>query len=289
MKDQLIASGSRVLLIDDDAELCELVTQYLTARGFVVETRRNGETGLESAQSGGYSILVLDVMLPGIDGFEVLRRLRSGPASSVPVVMLTAHGDEVDRIVGLELGADDYLGKPFNPRELLARIHAILRRASAGNASAGNASGNAIGNPAGNAVVTAFEATTPIPTAPVPTTPTPSFEITPSSVVERLQERLEVGDVEMNIAARSVRRAGETVELTAVEFELLHVLLRGAGRVALRDELAREALQRKLSPFDRSLDMHISKLRRKLGPDPEGGERIKTLRGIGYIYVRDTP
>lgn len=277
MNDQLIASGSRVLLIDDDAELCELVTQYMTARGFMVETRRDGETGLESAQSGGYSIVVLDVMLPGIDGFEVLRRLRNGPASDLPVVMLTAHGDEVDRIVGLELGADDYLSKPFNPRELLARIHAILRRASASTA---------VGT-GGTAIKTAAPVTAGILEPPMAPAPIPSLEASSPAVVERLQERLQVGDVEMNLPARSVRRAGEIVELTAVEFDLLHVLLRGAGRVALRDELAREALQRKLLPFDRSLDMHISKLRRKLGPDPEGGERIKTLRGIGYIYVRD--
>jgi two-component system response regulator CpxR len=272
MNDQLIGSGSRVLLIDDDAELCELVTQYLTARGFLVETRTDGETGFESAQSGRYSILVLDVMLPGIDGFEVLRRLRSGPTARLPVVMLTAHGDEVDRIVGLELGADDYLSKPFNPRELLARISAVLRRASAGNALQ-----------AAQPIPTTPIPATPAPTIPVATAPSTSLETSPPVVIERLQ----VGDVEINLAARSVRRAGEIVELTAVEFELLHVLLRGAGRVALRDELAREALQRKLLPFDRSLDMHISKLRRKLGPDPEGGERIKTLRGIGYIYVRD--
>src|SRR5688500_3482506 len=185
-------------------------------------------------------------MLPGKDGFEVCREIRR--TSKVPVIMLTAHGDEVDRIVGLELGADDYLGKPFNPRELLARIHAILRRASAGNTT-GHASEASAPVPTG--IVEP-----PVPAAPihslatappaVSAVPISSLETSPPVVVERLEERLQVGDVEMNVAARSVRRSGERVELTAVEFDLLHVLLRGAGRVASRDELARDALQRKL-------------------------------------------
>jgi len=250
-RDKVEAAGARVLIVDDDAGLCELVAEYLAARGFIVETESDGARGLERAQQGNYDLMVLDVMLPGLDGFEVLRRLRAGggEAAMLPVVMLTAHGDEVDRIVGLELGADDYLPKPFNVRELLARMSAILRRISA--------------------------------------TPTALEQATDSLETEQIL----VGAVEMDVGARRVRlagetrQAGETLDLTATEFDLLHILMRGAGRVVTREELAREALGRRLLPYDRSLDMHISKLRRKLGPD--GAERITTVRGVGYIFPKD--
>jgi two-component system response regulator CpxR len=248
MTNQTEAPGTRLLLVDDDAELCELVSHYLSARGFSVETEGDGERGLALAQSGDYTLMVLDVMLPGLDGLEVLRRLRSSPHAGLPVMMLTAHGDEVDRIVGLELGADDYLSKPFNPRELLARINAVLRRTHADAA---------------------------LKPAAAPSAP------------ESPAERVGVGDVELDAAARSVRRGREPVELTAVEFDLLYALLRAAGRVVSREELSHDVLQRKLLPFDRSLDMHLSKLRRKLGPAAQGGERIKTVRGVGYIYVKE--
>jgi len=180
---------------------------------------------------------VLDVMLPGMNGLDVLRKLRA--TSSVPVLLLTARGQDVDRIVGLELGADDYLPKPFNPRELVARIRAILRRTKGGEGGERQAP----------------------------------------------QTSVRVGDVELNPATRTVLRGGEAVDLTAVEFNLLDVLLREAGRVVTRDELAKIALGRMFSPYDRSIDMHISKLRKKLGEDGKGGERIKTVRGVGYIYA----
>jgi len=180
--------------------------------------------------------VVLDVMLPGINGFEVLRRLRS--VSKIPVLLLTARGEDVDRIVGLEIGADDYLPKPFNPRELVARIRAVLRRSKPGKA------------------------------------------------VEAAPEILSVGDVELDPATRNVYRAGQPVELTSVEFNLLEVLLREAGRVVTRERLVNAVLSRKFMPFDRSIDMHVSKVRRKLGDSEESGDHIKTIRGVGYMFAR---
>jgi two-component system response regulator CpxR len=228
-----------VLVIDDDAGLCELVAEYLLSEGYKVEAVHDGEAGVERALSGEHALAVLDFMLPGINGFEVLRRIRA--RSRLPVVMLTARGDDVDRIIGLEIGADDYLPKPFNPRELVARINAVLRRARGGeNESPG-----------------AAPATT-----------------------------LTVGDVEMDTGTRLVRLAGATIELTVVEYDLLEKLLRSPGRIVTREEMVRDVLHRILSPFDRSLDMHVSNLRKKLGHQaPEGVERIKTVRGVGYIYA----
>jgi DNA-binding response OmpR family regulator len=231
----------RVLVIDDDAELSELLTEYLRREGFETEATYDGEAGLRRALLGGYDMVVLDVMLPGLGGFEVLRRLRA--ASTVPVVMLTARGDEVDRVVGLEIGADDYLAKPFSSRELVARIRAVLRRAPNGSS----------------------------PSAPAAST---------------AREIVRVGDVELEHAARAVRRGGETVELTAIEFDLLDLLLRCAGEVVSREEIARTVLDRPLMPYDRSIDVHVSNLRRKLGPHSDSSERIKTLRGVGYLYAR---
>jgi len=225
-----------VLVVDDDVELCDLVKEFLQPEGLQVEAVHNGNRGLERALSGEHALVVLDVMLPGMNGLDVLRKLRA--SSTVPVLLLTARGQDVDRIVGLELGADDYLPKPFNPRELVARIRAILRR-------------------------TRGEGTEK----------------------QAPQTSVRVGDVELNPATRTVLRGGEAVDLTAVEFNLLDVLLREAGRVVTRDELAKIALGRLFSPYDRSIDMHISKLRKKLGEDGKGGERIKTVRGVGYIYA----
>ncbi len=227
----------RVLVVDDDVELCDLVKEFLQPEGLQVEAVHNGNRGLERALSGEHALVVLDVMLPGMNGLDVLRKLRA--TSTVPVLLLTARGQDVDRIVGLELGADDYLPKPFNPRELVARIRAILRRTKGGE---------------------------------------PGERQAPQTSVR-------VGDVELNPATRTVLRSGEAVDLTAVEFNLLDVLLREAGRVVTRDELAKIALGRMFSPYDRSIDMHISKLRKKLGEDGKGGERIKTVRGVGYIYA----
>ncbi len=227
----------RVLVVDDDVELCDLVSEYLEPEGFEVAAVHTGDQGLERALSGDYSLVVLDVMLPGMNGLDVLRRVRA--KSRVPVLILTARGDDVDRIVGLEIGADDYLPKPFNPRELLARIRAILRRAHGGQGIAG---------------------------AP--------------------PEPVNIGDVEIDPGARTVRRGGENVELTAVEFALLEALVRSAGQVITRDQLASAVLGRRFVAYDRSIDMHVSKLRKKLGPQPDGSERIKTIRGVGYTYAR---
>jgi two-component system response regulator CpxR len=225
----------RVLVIDDDVGLCELVKEYLEPEGYDVEATHNGERGIARAFSDEHALVVLDVMLPGINGFDVLRRIRS--RSRIPVLMLTARGDDVDRIVGLEIGADDYLSKPFNPRELVARIRAILRRTQ------------------------------------------------PSDSLSGTRENLMVGDIEMEIATRTVRRAGRPIELTVVEYDLLEKLLRSAGQIARREDLVKEVLGRELSPFDRSIDMHVSNLRKKLGHQLNGLERIKTIRGVGYIYA----
>jgi two-component system, OmpR family, response regulator CpxR len=225
-----------VLVIDDDVGLCELVAEYLEPEGYKVEAVHDGEAGVERALSGEHVLAVLDFMLPGINGFEVLRRVRA--RSRLPVVMLTARGDDLDRIVGLEIGADDYLPKPFNPRELVARINAVLRRARPEERSEREAGG-----------------------------------------------RLTVGDIELDTGTRVVRRAGEMIELTVVEYDLLERLLRSAGLIVTREELTKDVLGRSLSPFDRSIDMHVSHLRKKLGHRADGVERIKTIRGVGYIYA----
>ncbi len=227
-----------ILIVDDDRELSELVAELLTEEGFVVESAHDSAGGLARAQAGEHALVVLDVMMPGMNGFEVLRRLRSS-GSRTPVLMLTARGEDVDRIVGLEIGADDYLPKPFNPRELVARIRAILRRTRHGEDAGA-----------------------------------------------REPERVSVGDVEVDTGTRHVRRGGEPVELTNVEYELLLLLLASAGRVVTREELVRSVLGRELSVFDRSIDMHISNLRKKLGHRAGEVERIKTVRGVGYIYAR---
>ena len=226
----------RVLVIDDDVGLCELVEEYLGPEGYDVEATHNGERGIDRALSNDHSLVILDVMLPGMHGFDVLRRIRA--KSRIPVLMLTARGDDVDRIVGLEIGADDYLPKPFNPRELVARIRAILRRTQPEEALTGGT-----------------------------------------------REALVVGDIEMDTSTRAMHRSGEAVELTAVEYDLLERLLRSAGQIARREELVKEVLGRELSPFDRSIDMHVSNLRKKLGHQLNGMERIKTIRGVGYIYA----
>ena len=226
-----------VLIIDDDVDLCELVAEYLEGEGFEVDAVHDGPSGVERCLATDPDLVILDVMLPGLGGFAVLGAIRE--RSKVPVVMLTARGDEVDRIVGLEMGADDYLPKPFNPRELAARIRAILRRAGAAEAGGG-------GEP----------------------------------------DALTVDDLQMDLGARQVRCGGAEIELTGAEYSILEILVRSAGSVVARDELSRQALGRRSSTFDRSLDVHLSNLRRKLGPRPDGGERIKTVRGVGYLYVK---
>ena len=226
---------SKVLIIDDDEELCDLVSEYLTVEGFKTTSVHDGETGLAEALSGAYDLAILDVMMPKLNGFDVLRNLRE--KSGLPVLMLTARGDDMERIVGLEIGADDYLPKPFNPRELVARLRAILRRA-------------------------ASEETDQAPT-----------------------EKINVDDLELSASSRSVKRSGEELPVTSVEFDLLSALLREAGRVVKKEDLSENVLERRLSPYDRSLDMHISNLRKKLGARSDGSERIKTVRSVGYIYT----
>ena len=224
-------------MIDDDIELCKLVTRYLTQEGFQIHTVNGGAVGAERALSGNYALIVLDVMMPVVNGFDVLRRIRA--QSRIPVLMLTAKGDALDRVLGLEMGADDYLPKPFNPQELVARIRAILRRAKPETDVSGHA------------------AATPIV----------------------------VGDVEMDCGARLVRRGREVLNLTTVEFELLEVLLHAAGQVVGREKLTRDVLGRDFSPFDRSIDTHVCNLRKKIGLLEDGTERIKGVRGIGYLYA----
>jgi two-component system, OmpR family, response regulator CpxR len=222
-----------ILLVDDDAELCALLSEFLKREGFTVDCEHEGNRGLDKASQPGVDLVVLDVMLPGIDGFEILRRLRQ--KSKVPVIMLTARGEDVDRIIGLELGADDYLPKPFNPRELAARIRAILRR---------------------------YE---PRP-AQGPASP-----------------RLDLNGITLDPGTREVLANGKRVDLTTFEFDILEMLMRAAGRVLSRDALMENFYNRKATPFDRSIDMHISHLRKKL----EGGEGlIKTIRGVGYQFCR---
>ncbi len=233
----------RILVIDDDIELCELLSDYLGAEGFDVETVNDGRQGVARALAGRHALVVLDVMLPELNGFEVLRRIRA--ASKIPVLMLTARGDDVDRIVGLEMGADDYLAKPFNPRELVARIRAVQRR-----------SGSDHGH---------------------------------DDVGSKRPNVLRAGDIDMQLDSRTVLRAGKNVEMTAVEFSLLHELLQKTGQVATREYLAEKVLGRKLAMFDRSIDVHISSLRKKLGVNPAGGERIKSVRGVGYQYIPYIP
>ncbi|MDQ3750521.1 MAG: response regulator, partial [Acidobacteriota bacterium] len=217
---------NRILIIDDDEELCELVSEYLTVEGFETEAVHDGESGLRRALSNEFDLITLDVMLPKKNGFDVLRELRQ--TSKIPVLMLTARGDDTERIAGLETGADDYLPKPFNPRELVARLRAVLRR-----------------------VQTEQE----------------------SRQIET--DKLQVDDVEVRIPSRSALKNGEDLGLTSVEFDLLAELLRHAGKVIKKEDLSEQVLERKLSPWDRSLDMHISNLRKKLGNREDDTERIK--------------
>ena len=219
-----------ILLIDDDTELCSMLTDYLGRFGFRITAVHRGDAGLAASLEKPWSLILLDVMLPGLDGFEVLRRIRA--QSAVSVLLLTARGDDVDRIVGLEIGADDYLPKPFNARELLARIRAILRRSG------------------------------------------------PSARPE--QSVLRAEGLELNRAARTVLLNGQKVDLTDVEFALLEALMRSPGQVVSREEMSENVLGRKFHPFDRSLDMHVSRLRRKLAESGGSEEQVKTIRGTGY-------
>jgi two-component system response regulator CpxR len=215
--------------VDDDEELAGLLSELLTREGFRVDMQHDGVKGLAAALGGGYDLMVLDVMLPGMDGFEILRRVRR--ESRLPVLMLTARGEDEDRIIGLELGADDYLPKPFNTRELVARVRAIMRRLEE----------------------------------------------------RRPGVKFEVNGISIDPGTRDVTRDGTPVEVTTFEFDILETLMRAAGRVVSRDDLMEELYGRKATPFDRSVDMHISHLRKKLEGDKP---LIKTVRGVGYQFVR---
>ncbi len=231
-----------ILIIDDDIELCSMLEDYLARHGFAVTKEHHGELGLNRALSGEFAIVLLDVMLPGIDGFEVLRRLRT--SSQVSVLLLTARGEDIDRIVGLEIGADDYLPKPFNPRELLARIRAILRRAASRPAAAGGKGG--------------------------------------ASATKQAIKHLSVAGIELDSGARTVICNGAELDLTNVEFELLGALMESPGQILTREHLTECVLDRRFNPFDRSLDMHVSRLRRKLDDAAMLGDQIKTIRSVGY-------
>ncbi len=224
-------------MIDDDRDLCQLVEEYLQAEGFLLSAVHTGAEGERAAIAGGFQLVVLDVMLPDRKGFDVLREIRKH--GTTPVLMLTAKGDDFDRIFGLELGADDYLAKPFNPRELVARITAVLRRS----------------------------------------------EWQAQAVGSSRPPVIRSGDLELDMAARTLLREGQEVKLTSAEFDLLRFFLESSGKVLTRDVLVEHVLDRKFSPFDRSIDLHISNLRKKLGPQKDGRERIRSVRGSGYLYA----
>lgn len=219
-----------LLIADDDTELCELLREYLGQEGFEVRLAHDGEQALLESRRPGLDAMVLDIMMPRMSGIDVLRNLRK--ESELPVIMLTARGDDLDRIIGLELGADDYLAKPANPRELLARIRAILRRSNV------------------HSTITV----------------------------------LEIDDLVLDQARRELRCNGELTELTSTEFSILQLLLQRSGEVVEKKDLYLAALGREPVAYDRSIDMHVSNLRRKLGPNASGDERIETIRGIGYQY-----
>ena len=225
------------LLIDDDSRLAALVTEYLGEHGIDVAVASDARRGLVALKSGRFDVVLLDVMLPGIDGLETCRRIRATPElAAIPIVMLTARGDDVDKVVGLELGADDYVAKPFNPRELLARIRAVLRRTAPATA----------GRP-----------------------------------------RFRTGQLEIDFDAREVVVDGTRVVLTHYEFELLAVLARSAGRVLSREQVLDGLKGQEYEAFDRSIDVHVSKLRAKIERDPKAPRYIKTVRGVGYALMRD--
>ena len=234
----MTAAVPRLLLIEDDVRLCRLVKEYLETMGYSVAMEHSGPAGLATALRDGFQAIILDVMLPGMDGFEVLRQLRVH--SSVPVLMLTGRGEEHDRIVGLEMGADDYLPKTFSTRELLARLRAVLRRSL----------------------------------------------ITQAAAADRRNAPVTVGDLYVDPASHSALLTGEPMQLTRQEFDLLLALVRAAGRVKTRESLLLEVAERDFEAFDRSIDVHISSLRKKLGDDAKKPRWIETIRGVGYLLRR---
>jgi DNA-binding response OmpR family regulator len=221
----------RVLIVDDDARLFDLLSSYLAQNGIGAESARDGVAALTRLEAGGFDAVLLDVMMPGLDGLSVLRKIRE--KGDLPVIMLTAKGDETDRVVGLELGADDYLPKPFSPRELLARLRAVVRRTQA----------------------------------------------------REVRKKLDVSGVSVDLESRRVERGGAAVELTGLEFDVLVALIQRAGRVVPRSALLELAGRNDVTVSDRTVDVHVSHLRKKLGDDPP--RLIRTVRGIGYMFARD--
>jgi len=228
--------SNKLLLVDDDKELCSMLQSYLTQEGFETDAIHSGEAAVDKVLNNSYQLVVLDIMLPGQSGFDVLKVIRE--TSSIPVLMLTARGEDVDSVIGLELGADDYLAKPCSPRVLVAHIRAILRRSESNVfASSGN-------------------------------------------------DQLCIGDIELYCQSRTVYREKDPVTLTSTEFTILETLMRNAGTVVNKADLSEIALGRKLAHFDRSLDVHISNVRKKLGFISDRNNRIKTIRNVGYLYSK---
>ena len=232
-----LSSKLKILIVDDDEKLCQLVADYLEPMGYEVDAAHNGNQGLQMIQLGDYHAVILDVMMPQMDGFEVLKRVRK--ESDIPVLMLTARGEETDRIVGLEMGADDYLPKTFSSRELLARLRAVTRRY----------------------VVSERQAA--------------------SSAKDKV---LKFRNLEIEHSSRTVRLDAKSLKLTPIEYDLLTSLARSAGRVLTRDQLLDAVAGRNYEVFDRSVDVHISSLRRKLGEDPRNPGFIQTVRTAGYMF-----
>jgi two-component system response regulator CpxR len=241
----------KLLIVDDDKKLCRLVADYLKPMGYEVEAAHTGPEGLEKALTGTFHAMILDVMLPGMDGFEVLKSLRQ--TSDLPVLMLTARGDETDRIVGLEVGADDYLPKTFSTRELLARLRAVTRRYFKSKSSPASAAASAAATVAADADG---------------------------------DDTLVIGDLRIDQGARLAHLGGDTLPLTPIEFDLLAVLARAAGRALTRDQLLDAVSGRSYEVFDRSIDVHISALRRKLKDDPKHPRYIRTVRSAGYMFCK---
>ena len=229
---------TRILVVDDDVKLCHLIRDYLEPLGYDVAMAHNGPAGVELACKETFAALILDVMMPGFDGFQALRKIRN--VSNVPVLMLTGRGEEADRIVGLELGADDYLPKTFSTRELLARLRAVIRRSV----------------------------------------------ISAAAAAPRMSDPVMVGPITIAPEAREVSLAGQPLLLTAIEFDLLLTLARSAGRIKSREQLLLEVAERNFDVFDRSIDVHISSIRRKLGDDPKAPRFIVTIRSAGYMLKR---
>ncbi|WP_213610488.1 response regulator transcription factor [Pseudoalteromonas sp.] len=225
----------KLLMIDDDTGLCELLSEYLSAQGFSIQTAHDGQQGLELALQNDYALILLDVMLPSIDGFEVLKQLRQSKLT--PVIMLTAKGEDFDRIFGLELGADDYIAKPFNHRELLARVKAITRRIEHINS------------------------------------------------VSNSNKKRCLNGITINFSAREASVNDTTLTLTGTEYEILALLVKHAPDVISKEQISEDVLGRRLASFDRSIDMHVSNIRKKIA-EHSAGEKIKTIRGAGYVFIQ---